>query len=94
VVVPRLQTVSVSLVEDAKQANIVFAKQVNGTRDCVPEPIVQFGVDTAGFDLECIDLSYAISPDLILQIAASSRALGTRKVLREYGKLRFSYRVK
>lgn len=58
-----------------------------------PESIVEFGVETAGFDLEYIDLRYSIDPDLVLKVDASSRALGVREAAREYGKLRFAYHV-
>jgi molecular chaperone DnaK len=88
------RSISLSLVEDAKQANVIVAKQVNGRRHVTsPESIVEFGVDTAGFDLECIDLRYRIDPDLVLKLEASSRALGGRDITREYGKLRFAYHV-
>lgn len=88
------RTVSLSLVEDAQQANIVLAKRVNGQRHITsPESILEFGAQTAGFDLECIDLRYCIDPDLVLKVDASSRALGVREAAREYGKLRFVYHV-
>ena len=88
------RSVSLSLVEDSQQANLILAKRVNGQRHITsPESIVEFGVETAGFDLECIDLRYSIDPDLVLKVDASSRALGVREVAREYGKLRFAYHV-
>jgi molecular chaperone DnaK len=88
------KSISLSLVEDAKQANLVVAKRANGMRKLVaPEHILEFGVDTCGFDLECIELLYRIDPDLVLQVKAASRALRGRQVVREYGKLRFSYHV-
>jgi molecular chaperone DnaK len=91
---PGAKTVSLALVEDAKQANIIVAKQVNGRRRFMPpEHILQFGVDTNGFDLECIDLSYRIDPDLILELKAHSRARANREIMREYGKLRFTYHI-
>jgi molecular chaperone DnaK len=93
-VLSEARTVSLSLVEDAQQANVILAKRLDGQRHVTsPESIVEFGVETAGFDLECIDLRYSIDPDLVLKVDASSRALGVREVAREYGKLRFAYRV-
>jgi molecular chaperone DnaK len=88
------RSVSLSLVEDAKQANVVVAKRANGMRTLTPpEHILEFGVDTCGFDLECIELLYRIDPDLVLQMKASSRARRGPQVVREYGKLRFSYHI-
>jgi molecular chaperone DnaK len=94
VVLSDARSVSLSLVEDSQQANLILAKRVNGQRHITsPESIVEFGVETAGFDLECIDLRYSIDPDLVLKVDASSRALGVRETAREYGKLRFAYHV-
>lgn len=88
------RTVSLALVEDAKQANIILAKHVNGRRRLMaPEHILEFGVDTNGFDLECIDLSYRIDSDLVLELKANSRARVNREITRHYGKLRFAYQV-
>jgi len=94
VVLSDARSVSLSLVEESQQANLILAKRVNGQRHITrPESIVEFGVETAGFDLECIDLRYSIDPDLVLKVEASSRALGVREFAREYGKLRFAYHV-
>ena len=60
----------------------------------VPTICPKFGVDTLGFDLEQIDLSYSINNDLILRVEALSRALRSRsRGLREYDKLRFGYHL-
>jgi hypothetical protein len=89
-----VSTLEAWVVEDSQHANLILAKRVNGQRRITsPESIVEFGVETAGFDLECIDLRYSIDPDLVLKVDASSRALGVREVAREYGKLRFAYHV-
>lgn len=91
---PDAKTVSLALVEEAKQANIIVAKHVNGRRRLMaPEHILEFGVDTNGFDLECIDLSYRIDPDLVLEMKAHSRARVNYEIIRQYGKLRFAYQV-
>jgi molecular chaperone DnaK len=93
-VVSTERKVSLSLVEDAKQANLVVAKRANGLRTLVPpERVLEFSVDTMGFDLECIDFRFKIDPDLVLRVAADSRALRGEHVSREYGKLRFSYQI-
>lgn len=88
------RTISLALIEDAKQANIIVARHVNGRRRLItPEHILEFGVDTHGFDLECIDLSYQIDSDLVLELKANSRARANREITRQYGRLRFTYQV-
>jgi molecular chaperone DnaK len=86
--------VALSLVEDAKQANVVLCKRARPSNDGF-ERILAFGVDTLGFDLEEITLSYSITPDLILKFEAFSRAAGDgRKATPHYyGKVRFAYHI-
>jgi molecular chaperone DnaK len=87
-------SLSLSLVEDAQQANFIIAKHANGRRKLAkPEMVMEFGVPTAGFDLEYLDLEYCIDPDLVLKIQSRSRSLGARDVVREYGNIRCAYRV-
>ena len=86
--------VSLSLVEDAKQANFIIAKHANSRRQLQNhETIMEFGVPTSGFDLEYLDLRYCIDPDLVLKLESRSRSLGTRQVVREYGNIRCAYRI-
>jgi len=93
-VLPSERSISLSLVEDSKQANFIIEKRANGFRQRVPpERILEFGVETVGFDLESIDLAYRIDPDFIFQLRAKSRALRGREAVREYGKLRLSYEI-
>jgi molecular chaperone DnaK len=93
-VVPTERCVSLSLVEDVRQANLIIEKRANGFRKRIPpERILEFGVETAGFDLERIDLTYKIDPDFILQLKARSRAIHCQDVAHEYGKLRLSYEI-
>jgi molecular chaperone DnaK len=88
------RNVSLSLVEDSRQANIIIAKRGLEGHDGTPARILEFGVGTLGFDLEHIDLSYSISDDLILRVEALSRALGSgSRGVREYDKLRFGYHL-
>jgi molecular chaperone DnaK len=88
------KNVSLSLVEDSRQANIIIAKRGLEGHDGTPARILEFGVGTLGFDLEHIDLSYSISDDLILRVEALSRALGSGSHgVREYDKLRFGYHL-
>jgi molecular chaperone DnaK len=87
-------SLSLSLVEDAQQANFIIAKHANGRRKLAkPEMVMEFGVPTAGFDLEYLDLEYCIDPDLVLKIQSRSRSLGARDVVREYGNIRCAYRI-
>ena len=88
------RSVSLSLVEESRQANIIIAKRGLDGLGGTPARILEFGVDTLGFDLEQIDLSYSINDNLILRIEALSRTLGSRsRGLREYDKLRFGYHL-
>ena len=88
------RSISLSLVEDSRQANIIIAKRGLDGHAGTPARILEFGVGTLGFDLEHIDLSYSISDDLILRVEALSRALGSgSRGMREYDKLRFGYQL-
>lgn len=83
-----------SLVEDARQANITLAKRASTSRNGSVEPFLSFGVDTLGFDLEPIELSYGINRDLVLRVRAESGARGrSSAVQNEYSKLRFTYHL-
>lgn len=84
---------SLSLVEDARQANIILAKRGGGLA-VSSERILEFGVDTLGFDLEPIELSYTITNDLIFKIWGRSAVIGhSGSQGHEYGKLRFAYQL-
>ena len=89
----RPRELALSLVEDARQANIIVEKRTKGD-STGSERILAFSVDTLGFDLEELRLNYSISQDLILKVRASSAAMGTRDGAGgEYGKLRFAYHI-
>jgi molecular chaperone DnaK len=86
--------IRLSLVEDARQANIVLAKRGSGNRNGTIEPFLAFGVDTLGFNLEALELSYMINRDLIFRAWAESATLrSSRLVQHEFGKLRFTYHL-
>jgi molecular chaperone DnaK len=87
----RPRELALSLVEDSRQANIVIEKRAQ--RDSTgSERILEFSVDTLGFDLEQLMLTYNISQDLILKLRAYSTAVGSGDGAGgEYGKLRFAY---
>lgn len=89
----RPREIALSLVEDSRQANIIVEKRSRQS-GLGSERILAFGVDTLGFDLEELRLSYAISEDLILKFRAVTAAMSQRdSVARDYGKLRFSYHI-
>jgi len=89
----RPRELGLSLVEDSRQANIIIERRSN--RDSTgSERMLAFSVDTLGFDLEQLKLTYSISQDLILKVRASSTAMGSRDGAGgEYGKLRFAYNI-
>jgi molecular chaperone DnaK len=88
------KTVSVSLVEDASQANIVLAKCDSATGVGLRKRAFQFQVPTAGFDGERIELAYVISEDLTFRVKARSQARGqSYEVMHEYEDLRFAYHI-
>jgi molecular chaperone DnaK len=88
------KAVSLSLVEDSRTANIIIAKRGFDQASGLLSRILEFGVDTMGFDLEQIDLSYFINEDLVLMVEGMSRASGMRsRNGREFQKLRFSYHL-
>ena len=85
-------SLTLSLIEDAPQANIVLAKKDGRHRSF--EEILAFGVDTLGFDLEAILITYEVTPDLVFKLQAESKAVGVRsRQVRQYGALRFSYHL-
>jgi len=85
-------SLTVSLVEDARQANIAIAHRQSPHKGF--ETILRFGVETLGFDLEPIHLRYWVSPDLVFTIEAESVTFGARSLTaHDYGKLRFSYHI-
>jgi molecular chaperone DnaK len=85
-------SLTVSLVEDTRQANIVVA-----TRPSQQSPVknvLRFGVSTLGFDLEPITLSYWVSGDLVFTIEAQSVSFGPRsRTVQNFGQLRFAYQI-
>jgi molecular chaperone DnaK len=87
------RTVSLALVEDVAEANIVLAK----SRSDVPdrhELALQFSVPVGGFDGERISLTYSITPDLVLQMKAQSNTRGDAgEIRRQYEELRFAYHI-
>lgn len=88
---------AVALVEDARQANIILARADPGNRNgdvSNARRILELGVATAGFDAETIRVRYSITPDLVFSVEAQSHALGKESnVFKEYGNLRFAYRI-
>jgi molecular chaperone DnaK len=86
--------VSVALVEDVLQANIVLAKCDSPTGSGPRKRAFQFQVPTAGFDGEKIDLAYLISEDLTFRVKARSETRGqSYEVAHEYEDLRFAYHI-
>jgi molecular chaperone DnaK len=85
-------SLTVSLIEDAPQANIMLARR--NSKQQRPENVLSFGVDTLGFDLEPITLKYWIDADLVFKIQAESNAVGPQsRTVHDYGRLRFSYHL-
>jgi molecular chaperone DnaK len=89
---PSRDSVTVSLIEDARQANIVVATR--SSPHLPVERVLRFGVSTLGFDLEPITLSYGVSADLIFTMEAQSASFGPRsRTSHNFGQLRFAYRI-
>jgi molecular chaperone DnaK len=88
---------AVALVEDARQANIILARADPGSSNgdvSNIQRILELGVPTAGFDAEAIRVRYSITPDLVFSVEARSHAFGNESnIVREYGNLRFAYRM-
>jgi molecular chaperone DnaK len=85
----RSEGLSLSLVEDARQANLIVDRWASATHR---RNAVQFSVPALGFDREEIQLRYGITDDLVFEIEAASSARGTAsRRLRECADLRFSY---
>lgn len=86
------RSIALSLVEDAKQANIIVEKRPH-PQSTVSDRVAAFSVNTLGFNLEEIRLAYSINSDLMLRLEAGSISLAASDVVRhEYGKLLFAYR--
>jgi molecular chaperone DnaK len=86
------RSIVLSLVEDARQANIIIDKRP--TRDSQSsERALAFGVNTLGFNLEELRLRYRITADMMLQVEAGSASMpATETAAKQYGKLLFAYR--
>lgn len=83
--------VSVSLIEDAKQANLVVDRWRDGEP---PTNALQFSVRSLGFLEDEIRLKYRITDELTLRVNASSLSLGNGHAeVREFAQLRFGYRL-
>lgn len=88
------RTVSLALVEDVPEANIILAKLRQGAAEWERETVLQFNVPVGGFDGERIALSYSVTPDLVLKIRAKSDTRGVRyEIEREYEELKLAYHV-
>jgi molecular chaperone DnaK len=86
--------VRLCLVEDARQANIVLAKRGLNSRSAAIETFLSFGIDTLGFNLEALELSYMVTRDLVFRTWAESAVAGNSGVVqREFSKLRFGYHL-
>ena len=86
----RRRTVSLALVEDAPEANLILARRPAGTAS--ERVATTLNVPALGFDHERIDLSYELDQDLIFLLTAKSHALGT-SVSSHFDQLRFTYRI-
>jgi molecular chaperone DnaK len=85
-------SLNLSLIEDAREANIVVAKRNSKQLDV--ERVLAFGVGTLGFDLEAITLQYSITGDLVFRIQGESASVGpSSRTTREYGRMRFAYHL-
>jgi len=90
----RVKNVSVALVEDTTQANILLAKCDDAMGSGPRTRAFQFHVPTSGFDGERIELAYAISEDLTFRMNARSQTRGRNyEVAHEYEDLRFAYHI-
>jgi molecular chaperone DnaK len=84
------RSVSLALVEDAPEANLVLARgRPDGGNN---ELVLTMNIPALGFDKERIDLSYTLNDDLILQLNARSHALGAN-VSTHFDRVRFTYQV-
>ena len=70
------RSISLALVEDVSEANVVIAKQ-SSNRTETHDPVLQFSVPVGGFDGERVFIDYSITPDLILNIKGRSSTRGT-----------------
>ena len=86
-------TVRLSLVEDSESANIILAKRPS-VDSSTSFKAVEFHIPTSGFDGEAIDLTYTITPDLVLQLSATSSTRShLDEVTHDYEELRFAYHI-
>ena len=83
------RTVSLSLVEDARQANIIIEKRAASTSSRA-ERVLAFGVPTQGFDLETLSLRYQITADQMFCVSVESESIRRREE-RQFGQLLFTY---
>ncbi len=87
------RTVSLALVEDVREANIVLTKNhVNGNGS--GDLVLRFSVPAGGFDGERIALTYSVTPDLVLQVSALASSRSVEDTVRhQYEELRFAYHI-
>jgi molecular chaperone DnaK len=89
---PERDVMTVSLVEDSRQANIVVARRQSEAAGA--ETILRFSIPTLGFDLEPLTLRYGVSSDLIFTIEGDSGSFGPlSRTSRTFGELRFAYHI-
>lgn len=90
----RPRELTISLIEESNDAHIIVARRKAEGAISNPERVLMFSAPTLGFDAEGIRLEYQLTQDLSFLIKAYSHVLGKRsEVSREYGKLRFAYRL-
>ena len=87
------RTLVLSLVEDAREANIIIDKRASREGQ-LSDRALAFSVKTQGFSLEELQLSYRITLDLMLHVEARSVSrAATEAVSKQSGKLLFAYRL-
>jgi molecular chaperone DnaK len=83
---------SVALIEDSTQANILIDRISSEHLD--PRRLLQFAVPAMGFDQEDIKLSYRLTEDLTFKIRGESTARGEPSLTeKETGELVFAYQL-
>jgi molecular chaperone DnaK len=88
----RKQSISLALVEDVRAANVVLVKWGDAGASH-RELADQFTVETQGFDLEAVDLSWELTEDLTLAVDGRSKARGLTSERREITPIRFGYDI-
>jgi molecular chaperone DnaK len=89
----RKRTVSLALVEDVRAANVILDKW-SDTGQVNRELADQFTIETQGFDLEAVEVSWQLTDDMTLAVEGRSKARGLASERREITPVRFGYDIR